>query len=285
MKKRLVPTFILIAYIVILIIVMVFKNVPAIKSGPVTLDFGGTNGGHPANFVPFKTIFPYLVGEKGLLIGSLNIIGNIALLVPLGFLIPFVYRSINWKKSFAFALASSLIIEGMQVVLCVGIFDIDDVILNALGLLIGYWAFVILAKWFRSKNYKNIIISAIILGIATAVGFYIFYPELNHSESPDVRVGDAHFERKENIQEEGTQTSQGTDLCRGTGGTGQIIDKSDNTITIKRGDGVEESISITDRTDIQTSTGPGSQSDLQIEDRVTVVIDDTETAEAIFVCG
>ena len=156
MKKdstfQLIPACILLAYSAILIKVMVFKDVPTIRIGSLMLNFGGTDAGHPANFVPFKTILPYLLGEKGLIIAGINLVGNIALLVPIGFFAPFVYRNMTWRKSLALAVAAGLVIEGMQVVFRVGIFDIDDVILNGLGVMIGYWAFTILAKRVRSMK-------------------------------------------------------------------------------------------------------------------------------------
>ena len=101
MKKHLVSTFILIVYITILIKVMVFKDMPTIRIGSLMLNFSGTDGGHPANFVPFKTILPYLLGDKGLIIAGANLVGNIAPLVPIGFLVPFVYRHMTWRKSLA----------------------------------------------------------------------------------------------------------------------------------------------------------------------------------------
>jgi glycopeptide antibiotics resistance protein len=159
MKKRLISTITLIAYSAILIKVMVFKDMPTIRIGQLMLNFAGTDAGHSPNFVPFKTILPYLLGYKGLIIAGVNLVGNVALLVPIGFLVPLVYRNMTWKKSIALAVAAGLSFEVMQTVLRVGIFDIDDVILNALGVMIGYWAFAILAKWVRSRNYKNIIIT------------------------------------------------------------------------------------------------------------------------------
>jgi glycopeptide antibiotics resistance protein len=61
----------------------------------------------------------------------------------------------TWKKTLALAIATGLAIEGMQEVLHVGIFDIDDVILNGLGVVIGYWAFTMLAKKVRSMKSKK----------------------------------------------------------------------------------------------------------------------------------
>ena len=157
MKKRFISIFMLIAYSVTLIKVMVFKDMPLIRIGSLRLNFGGSHEG-PANLLPFKTILPYLLGEKGLIIAGVNLVGNIVLLVPIGFLVPFAWRGMTWKKSLAVAVAAGCAIEGMQAVLRVGIFDIDDVILNGLGVMVGYWMFTILAKMARSMKSKNIII-------------------------------------------------------------------------------------------------------------------------------
>jgi len=87
MKKTVLSTFLLIAYCAILIKVMVFKDIPPIRVGSLILNFAGTNAGHGPNFVPFKTILPYLLGFKGWIIAGINLVGNIALLVPIGFLV------------------------------------------------------------------------------------------------------------------------------------------------------------------------------------------------------
>ena len=142
MKKRLISGFILIAYSAFLINLLVFK-IYLLKIGLLRFTFPPHAG--QANFLPFKTILPYLLGEPTWLFGIVNLGGNIALFVPMGFLVSFVYRKMTWQKSLALAVAVGLAIEGMEVVFRVGIFDIDDVILNAVGVIIGYWAFAILA--------------------------------------------------------------------------------------------------------------------------------------------
>jgi glycopeptide antibiotics resistance protein len=146
MNKRLIPALGLAAYSAILTRVMVFKEMPTIRIGHIRMRFAGTDGGHPANFVPFRTIWSYLRGHNGLMIAGVNLVGNIVPLVPIGFLLPFVYRNMTWKASLVLAIAVGVAIEGSQVVLGVGIFDVDDVILNALGVMIGYGAFVSLAQ-------------------------------------------------------------------------------------------------------------------------------------------
>lgn len=258
MQKRFLPALILVVYSAILIKVMVFKDVPTIRVGHLMLNFGGTNPGHHANFLPFTTIVPYLLGYKGWMIAGINLGGNIALLVPLGFLLPFVYQNITWRKNLVFAVAAGLAIETMQTVLRVGIFDIDDVILNALGVMLGYWAFIILAEWVRARNYRNIGITAI-TGVAAAAAVFALYP-----------VG---------------EVPQRRDLCTGTGGTGQIVGMGNHTITIRRKDGVVQTITLTERTDIRTSAGPASAADLKTGDHVTLVVDASETASTVLVCA
>lgn len=145
MKKQLLLAVILIAYFAILVKIMVFKDIPLIRIGSLVFRFGGTQDG-PANLVPFRTILFYLLGEKGAIISFINLAGNIFLLSPVGFLVPFIYSHMTWKKSIVLGIAAGFILEGMQALLHVGIFDIDDVLLNGLGVITGYWAFVILTN-------------------------------------------------------------------------------------------------------------------------------------------
>jgi glycopeptide antibiotics resistance protein len=143
MHKRLVSILIIALYCAFLIKVMVFKDIPMIRLGHLMLNFGGADANGEANFIPFKTILSYLHGNKGLLIAGINLVGNIALLVPIGFLAPFTWPGITWKGAVMLAVLSGLIVELLQVVLRVGIFDIDDVILNGIGVLIGYLVFLL----------------------------------------------------------------------------------------------------------------------------------------------
>ena len=149
MQKRLIPTFFLIAYSAILIRIVVFK-IGVIKIGHLRFKFTDRVIGKP-NFLPFRTILPYLRGEHGWFIAVINLVGNIALFVPIGFLTPFVYLKMTWQKSLMLAVAAGLAIEGIEAVFHIGIFDIDDVILNALGVMIGYWVFAMLTKRMRHR--------------------------------------------------------------------------------------------------------------------------------------
>jgi glycopeptide antibiotics resistance protein len=152
MKRRFIAASAFILYSAVLIMVMVFKWIPTIRIGGVRLRFSGTTIGHPPNLVPFKTIASYLHGQQGLMIAGVNLVGNIAPLVPLGLLLPLARPGITGKQSLLVAVGAGLGLEGMQAVLRVGVFDVDDVILNAFGVMIGYWGFTMVAKFLGAER-------------------------------------------------------------------------------------------------------------------------------------
>mgnify|MGYP001021384873 CR=1 FL=1 len=282
MKKQLIAAGILVAYCAILVKIMVFKDMPTLRIGSLMLNFSGTNGGHAPNFVPFRTILPYLLGHKGFLIAAVNLVGNIALLVPIGFLVPCVYRNITWKILLILAPAAGLTIEVMQVVLGVGIFDIDDILLNALGVMIGYGVFAVLTKWIRSRSYKKIATASVIVIAAAAASIYAIYPDDRQIVNPGRSAGGFQPGPIDKSQD---KTSQGADPCGGTGGTGQIISVENNGITIKRNDGTFQTIKFSNRTTISSSAGLVPRSDLKAGDRVTLIIDESETASVVLICN
>lgn len=95
------------------------------------------------NFIPLSTMKRYfgllVIGEYRDFI--INIIGNIVVFIPVGFFV----ISRMFKKRIVILIVMTLgipiIIEMIQYLFSVGIMDIDDVILNVLGILIGYLVF------------------------------------------------------------------------------------------------------------------------------------------------
>ena len=71
------------------------------------------------------------------ILNSMNIL-NIIMLLPLGIFLSLVYgKKIDWKVGLLIGFCISFSIELMQLVLCRGMFDVDDIIHNSLGFLIG----------------------------------------------------------------------------------------------------------------------------------------------------
>jgi glycopeptide antibiotics resistance protein len=132
----------LIAYSALLIRFVVFKAIPTIPIGHMRLRFGGTHTG-PGNFVPFKTIASLLAGRGNHLIAMVNLLGNILPFMPVGFLSPLAFPLATWRKALVLGVLTGLTCEVMEVVYRVGIFDVDDVILNAFGVVLGFGAFLL----------------------------------------------------------------------------------------------------------------------------------------------
>lgn len=95
------------------------------------------------NLVPFKTILNYLkVWSRMPNLAITNILGNIAAFVPFGALLPLLIRDQRSViKIFFFSSIVSVSIEVIQGYFGVGVLDIDDVILNVLGGILGYLMF------------------------------------------------------------------------------------------------------------------------------------------------
>jgi glycopeptide antibiotics resistance protein len=148
--KPLVAGVFLVAYLAVLLRLFVFKFTVHLPSG-VVLKLGGY-GDYGYNLVPFRTIFEYLSGYPWGMIVIANLLGNIILFMPLGFLLPLVYRPVSWKGVLGISVAFSLCIEILQLVLRAGASDVDDIILNALGGVLGYVAFMLFATWMRSSQ-------------------------------------------------------------------------------------------------------------------------------------
>ena len=144
-RTRWLAVCVLIAYSVILIKFVVFKDIPTIRIGHLMLRFAGPHTG-PGNFVPFRTIAPLLRGRGNHLIAIVNLLGNVLPFMLIGLLAPLVFRTFSWQKALVLGVLTGLTFEVMEVVFRVGIFDVDDVILNAFGVIVGYGVFVIFKR-------------------------------------------------------------------------------------------------------------------------------------------
>lgn len=87
------------------------------------------------NLIPFRSISPYLrnITEP---YAFKNIIANILVFIPLGFFVSNKNPK-NVFKTLAICLSVILSIECIQLLFKIGFFDVDDIILNFIGALIG----------------------------------------------------------------------------------------------------------------------------------------------------
>ena len=92
---------------------------------------------HGVNITLFKELTRYQIGTK---LFYRNIIGNIIMFIPFGFFTSYYLKLSKKSLIFYLTLIVSLVIELIQ--LKIGrAFDIDDLILNMIGSLVGYYAY------------------------------------------------------------------------------------------------------------------------------------------------
>lgn len=97
------------------------------------------------SFIPFRGIIEMLKGELTLHT-IINILGNIIMFMPMGFLLPLLFSNLDsLKKTVAVGFGTSLLIEFTQLFL-IRATDIDDLILNTFGTMLGYLVFLTLKK-------------------------------------------------------------------------------------------------------------------------------------------
>ncbi|HEX7846961.1 MAG TPA: VanZ family protein [Chitinophagaceae bacterium] len=113
-------------------------------------------GWEKANTVPFRTINMYYKGYKhNNKIATYNLLGNLLGFIPFGFLLPL---AVPWFRRFFPMLMAILLLsidyETIQLITGLGIFDVDDLLLNSTGALVGYLFF-----WLTSLLMKRSTIS------------------------------------------------------------------------------------------------------------------------------
>lgn len=174
----------------------------------------GFSFGSSVNLQPFRSIetlienmiysSEYLNWYQNLGIEIDFIIGNTLLFLPFGFLIPAVFKKIDkYYKIFGVSLATVLLVEIMQVVLNVGSFDMDDVIYNVLGSILGYGIYLIYLSIFikREKRLKTAVFGFMpcIIIMVLSIGVVIGYSLLPYGFLPGFKIYDAK-EQKEDVK-------------------------------------------------------------------------------------
>jgi glycopeptide antibiotics resistance protein len=106
------------------------------------------------NLVPFHTLSIYLA-NLGSWFWMRNLLGNLALLLPLGLLGPIALPSLDrWWRILILALLVSTAIELTQLLVPDRSADIDDVLVNVAGALIGFAVFRLLRRITRGSNHR-----------------------------------------------------------------------------------------------------------------------------------
>ena len=126
---------------------MIFKKIYRIFIFPYTifllylmfLGFGREQ--HEANIVrllPFVSTILFVQNTTSWESIIINLLGNIIMFIPFGFLGWLNAKYFSFKKLIVDFLSALIIVEALQYLTRLGVFDIDDLALNSLGVWIGF---------------------------------------------------------------------------------------------------------------------------------------------------
>ncbi len=126
---------------------MIFRKIYRIFIFPYTifllylmfLGFGREQ--HEANIVrllPFVSTILFVQNTTSWESIIINLLGNIIMFIPFGFLGWLNAKYFNFKKLIVDFLSVLIIVEALQYLTRLGVFDIDDLALNSIGVWIGF---------------------------------------------------------------------------------------------------------------------------------------------------
>jgi len=125
------------------------------------------------NFIPFREIMRYRI-DSGLFYR--NVVGNIVLFMPFGYLVSYYLKNTKYYIALLLTFITSISTEVIQMYIGRS-FDIDDILLNLIGGLIGYLIFKIqyviiekLPKFLKKTILADLLV--IILFAIVMVGIY-----------------------------------------------------------------------------------------------------------------
>lgn len=115
------------------------------------------------NFIPFREILRYDITSRLFL---KNVLGNMIMFLPFGFFISFYLKVEKPHLTVLLTIIASLAIETVQ--MCIGrVFDVDDIILNVIGGLIGFYIYNFIRKIFA--KYQKIMHNELFLNVVAII--------------------------------------------------------------------------------------------------------------------
>lgn len=98
------------------------------------------------SLIPFETIRFYLSGHVGYLIAVYNLGANIGLFLPFGVYYRYIKKKPTFLEIILITICSISTIEALQYITKRGSLDIDDLILNVIGVSLGYFIYPFFQK-------------------------------------------------------------------------------------------------------------------------------------------
>lgn len=109
------------------------------------------------NLVLFKEIkrFWKYREQLGMFAMFTNLFGNVLIFMPFGFFMPMASKYQSFFSALFYSFGLSLCVETFQLLVKVGSFDVDDLLLNTIGGVAGYILYAVCDAIRRKHDYKK----------------------------------------------------------------------------------------------------------------------------------
>lgn len=137
-KAKIIYWLIFVVYMIILVkVAFVHHSLESTKNAIMSASLDRISSNlKAANFMPLASINTYMdmYFRPGIKLIGMGILW----FVPLGYFIPKLTRHKRFKHTMIIGLIIIILIEVLQLIMSLGRFDIDDIILNGIGILFGF---------------------------------------------------------------------------------------------------------------------------------------------------
>lgn len=138
-KKKMVICTLFVAYCIFILWMTVLKRDATVREYELGLFWG---------------LRMWIKNEPNGLTVFIQYINNILFFIPFGFLLS-EFLELKWKWLFLFGLAASFCVELTQYITARGLAEIDDVVSNTAGAMIGFWLWKVKERFIaRCKNVR-----------------------------------------------------------------------------------------------------------------------------------
>lgn len=149
-----------VTYLAVLVRIVLFKQAPLYN----LLSAAGSSV-RTISFIPFKSLYDMAISGTSIIRIIENILGNIAIFIPFGLLLPIIKKGRS-QKVILYGLAASILLEIIQYAFALGSSDIDDLLFNTSGVMIGCFLYKII----RRKSHTDILADISIIVLTTVLG-------------------------------------------------------------------------------------------------------------------
>ncbi|MEK4330434.1 VanZ family protein [Paenibacillus sp. FSL R7-0312] len=162
-------------YLLFVMQIVLFKTIP------VTSMFDLDSQLRSINVIPFHTIAGFVTNETmGSMRALANILGNIVIFIPLGLFVSYQGHGKSFRVKAIIILSVSLALEMVQYILALGSSDVDDILLNFAGGMLGIAVYKGMSRmiYSRQRLLGAIVGFYLLSGIGGIVGIGLVQPEL-----------------------------------------------------------------------------------------------------------